>query len=160
MKIIGRVAALAVLCASPAHALCSYNGVYNAKTTIGQEFHDSKWVVKVEVAAADDHWSDEDQSWTIYHVKTLRSLKGKAPHRIDVFTFRDSGGFYLDKGAFNDIGGEYLLFLLPPHQTMPRIARGALQVNYSCGQSGPWAALTTGQIEELEALSRPKAHGR
>jgi len=142
--------------ALPAHALCIYNGVDNAKTTIRQEFHDSKWVVKVQLVAADNHWSDEDDSWTLYHVKTLRSFKGRAPPRLDVFTYRDSGGFYLDKGMSNDLGGEYLLFLSPATQKLPRVARGALEVNYSCGQSGPWEKLSTGQQEELGALSKRK----
>jgi len=92
--------------ALPAHALCIYNGVDNAKTTIRQEFHDSKWVVKVQLVTADNHWSDDDESWTLYHLKTLRSFKGRAPPRLDVFTYRDSGGFYLDKGMSNDLGGE------------------------------------------------------
>ena len=142
--------------ALPAHALCIYNGVDNAKTTIREEFHDSKWVVKVQLIAADNHWSDEDDSWTLYHVKTLSSFKGRAPRRIDVFTYRDSGGFFLDKGMSNDLGGEYLLFLSPATQKLPSVARGALEVNYPCGQSGPWEKLSTGQQKTLEALSKRK----
>jgi len=149
-------AALLLGAALPAHALCSYAGIDNAKTTIRREFQDSKWVVKVKLVAADNHWSDENESWTLYHIQTLRSFKGRAPSRIDVFTYRDSGGFYLDKGMSNDLGGEYLLFLSPPTQKLPRIARGALQVNYSCGQSRPWEQLNPGQVDELGALARRK----
>ncbi len=149
-------AALLLGTALPAHALCSYGGIDNAKTTIRQEFKDSKWVVKVKLVAADNHWSDEDNSWTLYHVQTLRSFKGRAPPRIDVFTYRDSGGFYLDKGMSNDLGGEYLLFLSSPTQRLPRFARGALQVNYSCGQSDQWEKLNPGQVDELVALAKRK----
>ena len=158
MRLIQGIATAVLLlgAALPAHALCIYNGVDNAKTNIAQEFRDSKWVVKVQVVAADNHWSDEDDSWTLYHVKTLRSFKGQAPPHLDVFTYRDSGGFYLDKGMSNDLGGEYLLFLSPATQKLPRIARGALEVNYSCGQSGPWAQLSASQLGELKAASTRK----
>jgi hypothetical protein len=79
-----------------------------AKTTITEEFADAEWVIKAKVIAADNHWSDEDDSWTLYHLKVLAAYKGKPPLRLDLFTYRDSGGFYLDKGLSNDIGGEYL----------------------------------------------------
>ena len=156
MRLIDGITSAALLlgAAAPAHALCSYNGVDNAKTTIREEFHDSKWVVDVLLIAADNHWSDEDESWTLYHVKTLRSFKGKAPPRLDVFTYRDSGGFYLDKGMSNDLEGEYLLFLSPATQKLPRVAHGALEVNYPCGQSGPWAKLSRGQLDALRAASK------
>jgi len=35
----------------------------------------------------------------------------------------------------------------------PPAARGALWVNYNCGQSQPWSALSRADIERLEALS-------
>jgi hypothetical protein len=56
----------------------------------------------------------------------------------------------------SDLGGEYLLFLSPATRQLPRIARGALEVNYSCGQSGPWAQLSAGQLDELKSVSKRK----
>jgi hypothetical protein len=139
-----------------AEALCSYNGVLYAKTTLSQEFRDSKWVVRARLIAADDHLSDEDESWTLYHIQTIQSFKGKAPKRLDVFTYRDSGGFYLDKGMSTDLGGEYLLFLDPATRTMPKAIAGAFQVNYSCGQSKPWSEVTEEQKGLLARVSAQK----
>lgn len=155
MRLMEGILATIVLlaAATPASALCSYNGVNYAKTTIRQEAQDSKWVVEAELVSAEGHWSDEDESWTLYHVKILRSFKGQAPPRLDVFTYRNSGGFYLDKGTSPDLGAKYLLFLSPPTQTLPRAARAALLVNYACGQSRPWAELSRVQLNELRALS-------
>jgi hypothetical protein len=143
--------------ANPCFALCIYNGRLYAKTTIAQEVRDSKWVVRAKLISADNHWSDEDDSWTLYHVQTIRSYKGRAPHRLAVFTYRDSGGFYLDKGTSNDLGGEYLLFLIPAIQKLPPSARGASQVNYSCGQSKPWAEVTEPQAQALAALPQGRS---
>ncbi len=138
-----------------AHALCIYHGKMYAKTTVAQEFADSQWVVRVKVVAADDHWSDEDDSWTIYHLQVLTAYKGKPPARIEMFTYRDSGGFYLDKGLANNLGGEYLLFLDPiSHEdSAPASAENATEVNYSCGQSKAWNALTGSERQELLRLS-------
>jgi hypothetical protein len=143
-----------------ANAFCGYQGVMYAKTTVQQEFKDSKWVVRVRLIAADDHWSDEDDSWTLYHVKVLHSYKGAAPSKLNVFTYRDSGGFYLDKGSSNDLGGEYLLFLSPATQPLPKRAEGALEVNYACGQSRPWAEISVGERTELSRLSKTSDHAR
>ncbi len=138
-----------------AHALCSYKGKMYAKTMLSEEFHDARWVVRVRLIAADDHWSDEDDSWTLYHLQVLAAYKGKPPLRVDMFTYRDSGGFYLDKGMGHDLGGDYLLFLRPYGSTdqMPAQARHAMEVNYSCGQSQEWSKVTPAQQQRLEVLA-------
>jgi len=138
-----------------AHALCVYQGQLYAKTTLSEEFADSRWVVHVKVVAADDHWSDEDDSWTIYHLELLRAFKGDPPKSIAVFTYRNSGGFYLDKGVTHDLGGEYLLFLDPIlNQQRPLAAKGATEVNYSCGQSKVWRKVTLPERRALDRLSQ------
>ena len=139
-----------------ANAVCIYHGKMYAKTTLAQEFADSQWVVRVKVVAADNHWSDEDDSWTIYHLQVMTAFKGKPPTRIEMFTYRDSGGFYLDKGMANDLGGEYLLFLDPVShkESAPAAARDATEVNYSCGQSKAWNSLSASESHKLVTLSQ------
>ena len=87
---------------------------------------------------------------------SLPAFKGSPPARLDMFTYRDSGGFYLDKGTAHDLGGEYLLFLDPigNAHTVPALARTATEVNYSCGQSKVWDAVTSSERLELHSLSR------
>lgn len=153
------VAAFALLTKCPANAVCIYKGQMYAKTTLSQEFSDSKWVVRAKVTAADNHWSDYlggDNPWTIYHLRVLASFKGELPATIELFTYRDSGGFYLDKGAKADIGGEYLLFLNPVSQDLevPAVARSATVVNYSCGQSRAWTDVNNADREELAEMSQ------
>jgi hypothetical protein len=152
------VGALAVLTASPAQAICSYKGQLYAKTTSAQELADSQWVVKARVIAADDHWSDKGDPWTSYHLQVLTAFKGVLPSRVDLFTYRNSGGFYLDKGMEHDIGREYLLYLNPANadRGVPVAARGATEVNYACGQSKPWEGVSRADQQHLIALS----HGR
>ncbi len=149
------VLASITMTASRLCALCSYNGVMYARTTISQEFRDSKWVVRVKVLAADNHWSDVDDSWTIYTVQVRTAYKGQPPLRMRVFTYRDSGGFYLDKGTNPDLGGEYLLFLdpIPRSATRPAQARGATDVNYPCGQSKGWNLIAETEQQQLRRLS-------
>jgi hypothetical protein len=159
MKALQRmcVAAVAVALSLPsANAVCIYHGKMYAKTTLAQEFADSKWVVRVKVVAADNHWSDEDDSWTIYHLQVMTAFKGKPPTRIEMFTYRDSGGFYLDKGMANDLGGEYLLFLDPVShkESVPTAARDATEVNYSCGQSKAWSSLSMSEHHKLVTLGQ------
>ncbi len=142
-----------------ADALCMYHGSLYARTTVAQEFADSQWVVRVKVVASDNHWTDEDDSWTIYHLEVLTAFKGKPPTRIEMFTYRDSGGFYLDKGMASDPGGEYLLFLDPISRdaNAPVTARGATEVNYSCGQSRPWNTLSRSERQELVNIHKAAA---
>lgn len=149
------IAALTIVAASPADALCIYRGVDNAKTTLEQEFHDSRWVVRAHVTSADYHWSDEDESWTLYRLKVVKSFKGKLRKRFTFFTERNSGGFYMDgKDATPDMDGDYLLFLTRfPRSSDPPAAHGALWVNYNCGQSKPWAQVSKDEVKRLLRLS-------
>jgi hypothetical protein len=151
--LVASVAAVAAV-ATPARAFCEYDGVLYAKTTIAQEFRDSRYVVRARLLAADYHWSDEDESWTTYKVRILRYYKGAGPAKLKVFTYRNSGGFYLDKGSNPDLEGEYLLFLHAPFSQLPKGARGAWDVNYSCGKSGTWAKVPASDRQTLERLSR------
>ena len=135
---------LAVHASSPAAALCFYNkkdfyaGKARSYTTIPQEFRDSRWVVKAKLLSADNHSSDDGKSWTIYTVRVLTRYKGASKDTLRLFTYRDSGGFYLDKGMFPDLGGEYLLFLNPATSGLPRGVRNVAEINFNCGQSRPW----------------------
>lgn len=146
---------VALMAASPVEALCIYNGVDNAKTTLAQEFRDSRWVVRAHVISADYHWSDEDESWTLYRLRVVQRFKGKLPKHFTFFTERNSGGFYMDgKDATPDLDGDYLLFLVHwPRPTDPPAARGALWVNYNCGQSRPWAQVSRDDLRRLRLLS-------
>ncbi|WP_448662800.1 hypothetical protein ACG3SL_19485 [Sphingomonas sp. CJ20] len=154
------IAAILVMAWSfPASALCTYDGVDDAKTTIAEEFRDSRWVVRAHVVSVDYHWSDEDESWAIYRLKIVKSYKGKLSARFTFFTYRNSGGFYMDSdGGGPDLERDYLLFLTP--HTFPKVlppsAKGALWVNYNCGQSKVWSEVTAGEAEELAALSRQR----
>jgi hypothetical protein len=146
---------LALQLTQQASAFCIYHGKMNAKTTVRQEFADSRWVVLAKVTNADYHWADEGDSWTIYHLQVLTRFKGNPPVNIELLTYRDSGGFYLDKGTNPDLGGEYLLFLDPisPPPPIPAAAHGATEVNYSCGQSKEWSKVTAADRSELTRLS-------
>lgn len=151
-----QILAGAVLAAGPAHALCLYHGIDNPRTTIAQEFHDARWVVRARVQSGDYHWLNEGDSWTLYRLTTIRSFKGRAPARFALFTYRDSGGFFMDaKGATPDFDQDYLLFLNPAghRRGIPPAARGALWVNYACGQSKPWSALSRADARRLQAMS-------
>lgn len=152
-------AILMITWSAPASALCIYHGVDNAKTTIAQEFRDSRWVVRAHVVSADYHWSDEDESWTLYRLKVVKSYKGKLPKRFTFFTERNSGGFYMDgDGGVPNLDRDYLLFLVPggwPKASHPS-AKGALWVNYNCGQSKVWSEVTAHETAQLDTLSRPR----
>ena len=119
------------------------------------------WVIRARVTSADDHWADEGESWTLYHLKVVHGFKGKLLKSFTFFTERNSGGFYMDGNDANpDLGGDYLLFLVPlPHSTVPPAARGALWVNYNCGQSKPWSEASNAEIRRLRSLSLA-AHSR
>lgn len=149
------VLALAAL-GSSAHALCIYKGELYAQTTVSQEFQDSRWVVRAKVLAATNHFIEGEEPWTEYRLEVQHAYKGDPPRSVRFFTFRNSGGFYLDRGQEHDVGGEYLLFLNPtarfPH--VPAAASGMVSVNYSCGVSGPWTSLTAESRAELVRLSR------
>ena len=159
------VASLAAMCASPASALCSYNGVENARTTVAQEFADARWVVRARVISATDGTieqgkSDEGMTYTRYRLEVVRAFKGLPPHHFGFFTERNSGGFYMDRDSVplprgHDLGGEYLLFLnpIPAFTGRPTAAAGAAFVNYSCGQSGVWSSVSRPSRQLLNRLS-------
>lgn len=135
-----RVAFLACLAAAvvatPAEALCVYNRQLYARTTIPQEFRDSKWVIRGRIERERRHYSDADESWFVYDVRPVKSFKGGPKSRFRLFTYLDSGGFQ------PDVGIDYLLFLDPPMQDQTRGARGVVEINFSCGQSRPWREIS------------------
>lgn len=137
-----------------ANALCSYKGELYAQTTVDQEFQDSRWVVRARVLAATEHFIEGEEPWTEYQLEVLHAYKGDPPARLRFFTFRNSGGFYLDRAREHDVGGEYLLFINPTTISagLPAAAQGTVSVNYSCGVSGPWRTVTAASREELVRL--------
>ncbi|PZR30424.1 hypothetical protein [Caulobacter segnis] len=155
---------LSIIAAPGAQAFCAYKGVLDAKTSVAQEFSDAQLVVRARVLSASDHLSDEDESWTEYRLEVLRAYKGRPPASLRFFTFRNSGGFYLDLPglalpAAHDIGGEYLLFLNPAEdpdavaEGWPVAAKGSYVVNYSCGVSAPWREVSPASRKQLLKLS-------
>lgn len=158
-----RMAVLVIAAAAPAaRALCFYDGTYNAKTSIPQEFQDSRWVVKAKVLSAKDGSSD-GAAWSTYELKILHAYKGTPPRRLRFFTSRDSGGFYMDRPwqrlpRGHDIGGAYLLFLNPIKSTtgQPPEAEGAVFVNYNCGLSARWNAVGPRSRSMLARLERSR----
>jgi len=163
VKLAISLAAVVLACAAyaPAQAFCSYNGVDNAKTTVAQEFADSTWVVRARVLSGRDHFSDTEESWTTYRIRVERAYKGRPPVKLTFFTFRNSGGFYLDRAWVplpkgHDVGGEFLLFLNPQHRREGETAavEGTVFVNYPCGVSRPWPEVSPGERRKLENLAR------
>lgn len=165
-----RYAAISMLLASlagRAESLCIYRGADNVRTTVRQEFADSRWVVRARVVAARNGEAaaggeEAGERWTLYRLRVLRAYKGRVPRSITFFTTRDSGGFYMDRPwvrlpAGHDIGGDYLLFLnpIPFYRGRPAAARGATFVNYNCGQSRRWSEVPAADRRLLETLSRP-----
>jgi len=158
-------AALLLAPAASAEALCIYKGVDNARTSLRQEFADSRWVVRARVLSATNGVveagkPDVGMPWTIYRLQVVRSYRGGPPQRITFFTMRNSGGFYMDRPWVplprgHDIGGEYLLFLnpIPLHRDQPRDERGAAFVNYSCGQSRAWSEVSAASRRLLASLA-------
>jgi hypothetical protein len=158
------IAALLLIPADSAEALCIYRGVDNARTSIRQEYADSRWVVRARVLSAangvvEAGKPDAGTRWTTYRLQVIHSYKGQPPRQIRFFTMRSSGGFYMDRPwvplpRAHDIGGEYLLFLNPmlPHRGQPRAERGAASVNYNCGQSRPWREVSAASRRLLASL--------
>ncbi len=141
---------------SSAHALCIYKGELYAETSVSQEFEDARWVVKAKVLSATDHFIEGEEPWTEYQLEVQNAFKGTPPRRLRFFTFRNSGGFYLDRGQEHDLGGEYLLFLNPTASSsaIPAAASGTVSVNYSCGVSARWSSVTSGARADLLRLRR------
>lgn len=161
-KILCSAALTAALPASGANALCIYGGKHfteakdgdgsdrglYATTTLADEFLDSTLVVKGTVLSSRN--IGLDANGTIYRIRIDRTFKGKAPAVITDYTDRDSGGFYLGEGGE---GPGYLLFLNPISRTR-KFAPGAYEINYSCGQSRPWANVSLKDREKLTGLSK------
>jgi len=149
------MAGLMAVLPSPVRAICYYNGRFSATTTIRQEFHDARWVVRARVLSARYDYTDNG-NWTLYRLRVVRAYKGRMPTTFTFFTTRDSGGFYMDKGISTpDRSQDYLLFLVsyPRNSDYPTESRGAYWVNYNCGQSRAWPRLTPGQRRLLEQLA-------
>ena len=155
--------AVAVTLTGPpaAQALCMYEGELYATTTVAQEYADSRWVVRARVTAQTDSWADagpeyDEAPWTTYRIEVVEVFKGDAPREMTVFTWRNSGGFYLEPaGGPFDPYLDYLLFLNPTdmHSDSPAEARGTARVNYSCGQSKRWYEVPARDRSVLYALA-------
>jgi hypothetical protein len=147
--------------ASQAHALCVHNGVLYAKTSLGQEFAESRWVVRARVEGG--YYFGQPTSWSLYHLQLLHAFKGHPLGRFDFYTRRDSGGFYLDTPRGRpDVGHDYLLFLNPGQTSSedPAFARSSTWVNYECGQSKPWAEVSADQRIKLSTLEKQEGRLR
>ncbi|MDE2435106.1 MAG: hypothetical protein KGM49_02485 [Sphingomonadales bacterium] len=141
--------------ATDARAFCAYHRQMYAKTTLAQEFRDSKWIARATVISAKS-WRGKHDWGTTYNLKRVVIYKGQLPQTFALSTERNSGGFYLDMGMKPDIGGEYLLFLIPDSSPAehPAAVRKSLWINYSCGQSRSWSEVSGGQRAQLIQLSR------
>jgi len=129
-------AAALLVSAAPAHALCVYRGDLYGQSTLQGELEESLRVVKATVI--DERlmqpWGEDGEAGSLYTLRVEQTFKGNTARTITYFTERNSGGFYLDKGE------TYLLFLTPSHRPLWRPHVGdAYGINYSCGQSRPWA---------------------
>lgn len=155
------------LLTAPAQALCGYGGVEYAQTTLSQEFKDARWVVKAKVVGAQNHFSDDEPGapFTLYQLEVLEIFKGRPEKTLRFFTYRNSAGFYFETYGFRgnhggeyrpDIDGEYLLFLNPlvPTKSDPAATRGAVFVNYACGQSKRWDMVSAAEQAKLKALTQ------
>jgi len=141
---------------SAAQAYCEYAGEPNARTTLAQEFGNARHVIRARVLSARSDWPDngQDEPWTRYEVEVLEAFKGPSARRLTVFTFRNSGGFYMDQGPEPDIGGDYLLFLDPAPAWAPAAAHGTTVVHFNCGQSRRWSEVEPAAREALKGLQR------
>ena len=151
------VAALGSLAAVPANALCYHRGQFNVRTTIDQEFRESDFVVSATVLSARNMDLGENGWGTVYRLRIDRVWRGRPARFISFTTRRNSGGFYLDRGTRPDIGGRYLLFL----NRLGAWADGRAGerpdwtiVNYNCGKSDRWNAVSASDRRRLETLAR------
>lgn len=136
--------------AMPARAACIHNGELYAKTTLEQEFSESVWVVRASVTAAKPVACPEPGTGfvcgQIYTLQNETGFKGEMPAQFSFLTEQDSGAFYMDVGA------SYLLFLVPQPDPGPAEASGSVRVNYACGQSREWGAVSADEVEKLYSL--------
>jgi hypothetical protein len=144
--------------AASANAVCIHNGTLYAKTTLAQEFAESRWVVRARVESGYSHFG-ESGSWTLYRLRLIHGFKGDPPAHFRFYTRRNSGGFYLDGPRGRpDVGQDYLLFLNPGEVATedPSVARGAMWVNYECGASKAWKDVNGVERSRLSALERQR----
>ena len=167
----------------PAHAFCFYRGVDNATTTIAQEFRDSRYVVEATVLSGTVGYADDPdrtfiKRWGIdggnaYRLRVVRALKESPPATIRFFSDLDRGrfvfeqswidraprgaseAFYVGPDRAVERGRQYLLFLNRRqwHARMGAEERGAVLVNYECGQSKPWHEVSKQQKRLLQQLA-------
>jgi len=161
------LAAATAMLSSPAAALCYYDGKFDVRTSIQQEFADSQLVVRVRVLSAIDgkiaRGPDAGMDYTVYRLQLIQAYKGRPPNGLRFATERNSGGFYLDRPWVplpkgHDIGGEYLLFLDPvtPFHGQPAATKGAFEINYNCGQSKRWSDVSKPSRRLLTKLSNKR----
>lgn len=154
MKIV--IAATFLIMAAPASAVCIYHGKENVRTTLEQEFVDSPWVVRARVIVYHEKDAPDGYPGVHYRLKIVENFKDNLPTEFDFYTPRDSGGFYMGSPESQSASdGSYLLFLIefPYLPGNPTIARHAFFVNYACGQSKRWDALSSSERSELARLS-------
>ena len=144
------VACSAAFAATPASALCMYNGILYYETTLQEEFVDAPIVVKAKVLSERDDKMDDPKlkrDWgTHYRLRVEQVFKGKPARILEDFTERNSGAFYLD------VGKEYLLFLDKASKD-EHLAPGAMMANYSCGQSREWKDVSAREQLQLHNLA-------
>lgn len=120
-----------------------------SSAAVARAYRHSTWVVRARLAAADDHWADAGQSWSLIHTQILRAYKGRPPSRLDILTHGDDAGPWLDRGSISDLGQDYLLFLRPAPPGSPM--EGVAMVSDGCGASRPWSRVSREEIRSLES---------
>ncbi|QDZ08684.1 hypothetical protein FPZ24_15420 [Sphingomonas panacisoli] len=143
------LALTALAAAAPAQAACVYRGTANAKTTLAQEYRDATWVVLARVEAVQP-LPTGGRGAVIYRLRTVTPFKGVPSAHPRLFAYKDSGGFY------PTVGADYLLFLNPPPSDLPRASMGVVDINYACGQSRPWRAVSAADRQRLAAAAAAK----
>jgi len=116
---------------------------------VARAYHDSTWVVRARLTAADDHWSGAGESWTLIHTQTLHAFKGRPQAKLDVLTRGDDADPWLRGGSLGGLGQEYLLFLRPAPQGAP--IEGLAMVSDGCGASKPWSHVSHEELRSLES---------
>jgi hypothetical protein len=140
-----------------AQAFCEYRGQLYAKTSLAQEFRDSRWVVRARVTRERVYQDCADCPGRLYDLETVTAYKGDLPRNFTFYTPQNSGGFYLHQGKAA-IGSEWLLFLNAGRWGIsdPTAARGAARVNYNCGQSAEWRTIDTPERTRLSRFARQR----
>jgi hypothetical protein len=154
---------LGMLLPGSASALCR-------GASVQPEYREAEWVVRARVVSAINRYDDNPGAayrrlWgdggpvVRYVLRVQDSYKGRPPREIVFFQERNSGAFYMDRGMKPDIGGSYLLFLnrIPAYPGKPGMARDAMQVRHSCGQSKAWPEV---RAKDLAALTRLAGRSR